>query len=288
MKPTEKPVQRAAVYSNAGYWESLHAERVGEFSAVGYPELGEGFNRATYELRLHALQRLLKRCPASQVTSLLEGGVGIGAYAPVWRKLQVQRWIGLDISGTAIEQMSKKFAWGQFRKADLCDGAEIEAALGSSQFDLVTAIDILYHIVDDGSFRNALRNLSSRVRLTGHFVLSDIFCQKECMPAAHVKRRSLKAYETILKPLGFRLITREQVFAIIGHSEIRMAGMSDKLLSAAWRGTAKFVRTFPAGARNLVGTAAAYALKPLDAPLRGMGLGRGSNLELALFRRVSC
>jgi SAM-dependent methyltransferase len=287
MEPTANPDRPAAIYENAGYWESLHAERSDEFSAVGYPELGEGFNRATYELRLQALQRLLKRCGASQMTSLLEGGVGIGAYAPVWGKLQVQRWVGLDISSTAIEKMSKKFPEGEFHKADLCEGAEIDAALGDAQFDLVTAIDILYHIIDDGSFLNALSNLASRVRPTGHFVASDIFCQNECMPARHVKRRSVTTYQSILKPRGFGLIAREQVFAVIGYSEIRLPGVRDKLLSAGWRATAKIVRTCPAGARNLVGTAAVHALKPWDAVLRGMGLGRGSNLELAIFQRTS-
>src|SRR5215472_16791687 len=159
MKRTVNTPQKAGVYRNAGYWQSLHAERAGEFSAVGYPELGDGFNRTTYKLRLHALQRLLQRCAVSRVTSLLEGGVGIGAYAPIWRKFQIKRWVGLDISGTAVEQMSKAFPAGEFHKVDLCDGMETDAALGASRFDLVTAIDILYHIVDDGSFANALSNL---------------------------------------------------------------------------------------------------------------------------------
>ena len=91
MKLTAKAVEKTVVYQNAAYWESLHADWAGRFSAVGYPELGEGFNLATYELRLNALKRVLKCCGAPHVTSLLEGGVGIGAYAPVWRSLQVKR-----------------------------------------------------------------------------------------------------------------------------------------------------------------------------------------------------
>lgn len=287
MKTIWNAMRPETEYANAAYWESLHAKRSGEFSAVGYPELGEGFNRATYELRLQALERLLKRNGAPQPVSLLEGGVGIGAYAPVWRTLQVRRWIGLDISTTAVERVAREFPTGQFYTVDLSNGDELDAVLGSFQFDLVTAIDILYHVVEDGNFRDAVSNLANRVRPEGLLVVSDIFCRQDCMPAAHVKRRSLKSYMPILEPLGFRLVGREQVFAVIGYSEIRTTGFSDILLSTAWRGIAKLVRTCPAAARGLAGTTAVFGLKPLDALLRGMGLGRGSNLELALFQRIS-
>jgi hypothetical protein len=279
--------QPGTEYRNAVYWESIHEKRAGEFSAVGYPELGEGFNRVTYSLRLQAVERLLRRCGAPQPVILLEGGVGIGAYAPLWRELGVSRWIGLDISATAVEQMARKYPAGEFRTADLCNREELDVVLGSSRFDLVTAIDILYHIVDDGNFCEALDNLASRVSLDGLFLLSDIFSRQDCTPAKHVKRRSLDSYYKILEPCGFRLLGRGQVFGVIGYGEIPSAGVADTLLSTAWRGAAKLVRTCPAAARGLVGTAAGHGLKPLDAAVRAAGLGRGSNLELALFRRVS-
>jgi SAM-dependent methyltransferase len=274
-------------YDNAIYWESLHAARGGEFSAVGYPELGEGFNRATYKLRLHALERLLRRSRLFPVVALLEGGVGIGAYAPVWCKAQVKRWTGLDISPTAIEYMTRQFPSGRFSTADLCNREELEELLGESRFDLVTAIDILYHIVDDNNFAEALGNLARRVHPGCGFVISDIFCNQDLRIAPHVKRRSLRTYVRVLEPLGFRLVEREQVFAVIGHSEVPPKGVADLFVSAAWRVSAKLIRECPTSARNAVGAAVVHGLAPVDSAIRYTGLTKGSNLELALFRRSS-
>ena len=120
-RTTDKP------YINASYWESLHSDLKGSFGAVGYPELGEGFNRATYTLRLEAVERMLKRQRVLPVNDLLEGGVGIGAYGPLWEKSGVARWTGLDIAVSAIEHVAKKYPCHQFLVADLSNKTEADA-----------------------------------------------------------------------------------------------------------------------------------------------------------------
>lgn len=72
-------------YQPRDYWSSLHNREPGALATVGYAALGNGFNGVAYRRRLAALQRLIARTGAGQpVRHILEGAVGVGAYAPLW------------------------------------------------------------------------------------------------------------------------------------------------------------------------------------------------------------
>ncbi|HEX6836714.1 MAG TPA: hypothetical protein VF334_09085, partial [Polyangia bacterium] len=73
-------------YENKSYWSRLHELAPGALSTVGYPALGEGFNRVSYSRRLAAARTILERQGAS-FESVLEAAVGVGAYAPLWNEL---------------------------------------------------------------------------------------------------------------------------------------------------------------------------------------------------------
>src|SRR4051812_32713846 len=105
-------------YSYQDYWRRAHRNE-SALSAVGYSALGEGFNRVAYGQRRRALLRLLKRLsfPAGRVC--LEGACGNGAYASVWRRLGIDRWIGIDLSPEAITALRHRFPRNEFVVLDL-------------------------------------------------------------------------------------------------------------------------------------------------------------------------
>jgi 2-polyprenyl-3-methyl-5-hydroxy-6-metoxy-1,4-benzoquinol methylase len=268
------------MYDYDHYWDSLHNENPGDFSAVGYAALGEGFNREAYlRLRLPALRRILHR---NRVVprSLLEAGVGTGAYGRVWHELDVKRWVGLDISPHAITDLRHRFPNGEFHVVDI---ARPEIALEEKAFDLVTAIDVLYHIVDDGHFETAVRWLSSRVSDRGCLLVSDVFTEApHGRRFAHVRRRPMEAYLAILEPLGLRLVDREAVFAILGDPVPDRNGRGN-LLYLVWRVLQKSIRAMPRRMRNTYGKTVVWSLAPIDRLIRATTDVRGLNLELAIF-----
>jgi len=75
-------------YDREAYWRQLHQEHAGSLDAVGYPELGRGYNEITYAIRLGAAERILRRGHCDP-RNLLEGAVGVGAYGGLWKKLGV-------------------------------------------------------------------------------------------------------------------------------------------------------------------------------------------------------
>jgi len=264
------------------YWDSLHREHPGKFTAVGYAALGEGFNREAYRrLRLPALRRLLRRNRVAP-RALLEAGVGIGAYAGLWRELGVREWVGVDISPRAVAYLRTRFPDGEFHVVDL---AQPEGALEGRCFDLVTAIDILYHIVDGMQFETALAWLASRMGEHGYLVVSDVFTDSAWgRRSAHVRRRPLEAYLHILEPRGLHLVDREPVFAILGDPVPDRRGRG-RALFLIWRVLQKSIRMMPEGLRNTYGATVVRVFYPLDRLIRSMTDVSGINLEFALFAR---
>jgi SAM-dependent methyltransferase len=272
-------------YDNRQYWTRLHAVNQGAVSTVGYTAFGEGFNRAAYVLRRRAVLRLLGRNPGVASTRLLEAAVGVDAYAPVWRRIGAARWTDLDISGDAVAHCRRCYPEGRFIEQDLASPVWPGDAAPEGSFDLVTAIDVLYHLVDDTAFETALANLARRVRKGGALVVSDVFVPQDKQIAPHVKRRSLASYGRVL---GEELVLtdREPVFSVLADPvPAATRPMSGMAMLTAWRLVARTVLFTPSAARNAVGAAAVLAAWPLDAALRRLGFAGGANLELALFTR---
>jgi hypothetical protein len=273
-------------YEKEKYWTDLHRDYPDSVTAVGYPEMGRGFNEVTYGIRLAAVEQLLRRNGRTPRT-LLEGAVGVGAYGPLWRSLGVEHWVGVDLSQSAVERLRHRFPNGSFVQADLTAGdSTLQAAVSGQRFELVTAIDVLYHIVDELEFDRALAALALRVLPKGDLLLSDVFAERPTRVAAHVLRRPLARYEQLLARYGFKLVEREPIFAILG-DPVRRPGfhVRDLAMLAAWRVLSKFVRSTPGRLRDQFGSIAARALLPIDGLLKRTGRAHGLNLELALFRR---
>lgn len=275
-------------YDPVNYWSSLHDREPGGLSAVGYAALGTGFNRVAYRRRLSAARALLRRLLGSdQAGRVLEAAVGVGAYAPLWRELGVRDWVGLDISTTAISNLQQRFPRARFLHVDIATtAAPTWSGVGPHHsFDIVTAIDVLYHLTDDAACNRALLNLASFVRSGGVLVISDVFVERPYQRIEHVKRRPLDFYRDALAAANLFEVARQPVFGLLG-DPVPRAGfhVRDFLLFSAWRVIQKAIRVTPAPLRNSLGSAAAWTLFPLDIAICQSGIAEGINLELAAFR----
>jgi hypothetical protein len=163
----------------------------------------------------------------------------------------------------------------------------LRSVLGDERFDLVTAIDVLYHIVDEVEFAAALDGLAGKIAPGGCLLISDVFSERRTQVAPHVVRRPLGQYAELLSPRGVKLLVREPVFAVLGDPVPRGGfHLRDLAMLGTWRIVSKLVRTTPDAMRDKIGYAAARALVPIDTFLKRTGRAQGINLELALFRRA--
>lgn len=237
----------------------------------------------SYELRLKAAGDLLARVVRSAPSSLLEGAVGVGAYSPLWNRIGVARWTGIDISPTAIEDLSRKQPIGEFLVRDMTTPGLV-STLPQAGYELVTAIDVLFHVVDDRLFRAAVENLAACVAVGGHLLVSGVFLDQSRLTAPHVRHRSLADLASEL-PKDFELVGRRQVFSILDDPVPRNGfHPGDQLMKLAWRGISATIQLCPERLRDQVGAGLVRILAPLDVALSRRGVGRGTNLELAIFR----
>ena len=276
----------AFAYDRFAYWRGLHDRHRGMLQAVGYPALGEGFNRLTYRLRLGAARRILAYKHAAP-TSVLECGVGVGAYARLWFTLGVGHWEGVDISPVTADYLRARFSGSAFHVADVVAPEFASLRFSRDTYDLVAAIDVLYHQIDDEDFAQALRNVGARVAVGGYLLVSDVFSDPARQIAPHVKRRPITQYKSLLSGLGFALVGREPVFAVLGDPVPRHGHLGDFALFNIWRVISKSLRAAPEAVRSSLGWAVAAGVLPLDFVLRALGITEGVNLELALFQRTS-
>lgn len=203
----------------------------------------------------------------------------------MWQDLGVEDWTGLDISTSVVEENRKRFPSARFHCLDLTGvhNDAWDAAGEPGTFDLVTAIDVLYHIVDDGAFAAAVANLTRFVAPGGLLVVSDIFVAQPQLTASHVRRRPVEAYLAAGVPLT--VLDREPIFAILG-DPIRRPGFhaKDEILFGVWRMLQKGLRLAHPKVRDGLGSWVTRALAPLDQALRPFVAG--INLELLALRRT--
>jgi 2-polyprenyl-3-methyl-5-hydroxy-6-metoxy-1,4-benzoquinol methylase len=143
-----------------------------------------------------------------------------------WRMGLLLRGIGLSSSPTApLRMLDAGCGKGWFARALVRCGHQVDAIDGSEEaishcralaggpnfarssldtwrtpflYDVVYAIDVMFHVLDDEEWRSAVRNLASLVRLTGRLVLSDWIDEERAYFGRHQAVRPPSTYREVL------------------------------------------------------------------------------------------
>jgi hypothetical protein len=192
------------------FWSDL-VSGSGGLENVGHPRLGV-YNAWAYRFRLAALQKVL--APGTLAGArVFEAAFGEGFYLKHWRRAGVSRVDGMDISPRAVASATSAFPEFGLRCGDLADDASFQ---GLARYDVVTAIDVLYHIPDATAWTRALGNLLDLVDEDGVFITTDKFpASGSYQKYPHVKRRSLAMWRDELGAKGFKIHRILPVFLLM-------------------------------------------------------------------------
>ena len=235
------------------YWEQRLR---GEFSldGVGYAGLGRAFNEQMYRVRRHGFLRLLRPL-VGRSAEVLDVGSGTGFYIDRWQELGAARITGSDMTKTAVEQLSVRYPSHRFLRMDV--GAA-ELPLADATFDFVSAIDVLFHIVDEEAHARAIANLGRLVRPGGRVIVSENLCRETPPPAEHQVGRSEATILARLTEAGLVLERRAPMFVLL-NTPVRSRS---RLHRAFWSRTVSAVRRWPA-----LGAPLGAALYPVESAL---------------------
>lgn len=196
------------------YWEERLRK---EFSlhGVGYGGLGESFNKWMYKVRERVFARLLKRNRIDARTRrVLDIGSGTGFYIDQWQRAGAVSLTGCDITDVAVQNLRARYPSHRFERLDVGEGP---GPLKGETFDVVTALDVLFHIVDDERYLSALRTVGGLMADDGFFIFSDNFLHHSTMRARHQVSRSLADIEAMLSEAGLEVVERRPMFVLMNY-----------------------------------------------------------------------
>src|SRR5215475_1642654 len=173
MSATNTAPEQDAKLNLASFWEQRLTARP-DLSGVGHIGFGLVFNEWMYRLRKAVFLRHVRSLNLDFAkSSVLDVGSGVGFWIRVWRSLGVQSLTGSDITAFATQKIAAENPGIRAVQLDIASPSAQET-LGA-KYDLVSAIDMLYHIVSDENYEAAIANLAASLKSGGHLIITENF-----------------------------------------------------------------------------------------------------------------
>lgn len=271
----------AMSYDPRDHWSRLHSR--GDLSSVGQSGLPADLNAWLYRALERRVRWFARRHDiAAGARSAFDVGAGTGYWVRVWHDLGVPRVDGCDLVPEAVERLEAAFGarGDRFFTADI--GAT-ESGLPERPYDLVSVMNVLLHLTDDGAFTRALGTLASLVAPGGRLVLVepilvDAAYERAPTPAQTSRARAFAAYRDPLLAAGLELVELRGAVAMANNPiEAGSRAAYDRYLRW-WRWVARRAKSSP-GSIRWVG--------PLMLGLDRLVLATGAapSSKIVLFRR---
>ena len=134
--------------------------------------------------------------------SVLDIGAGTGHWIDFYRNnFKLKRIVAIDFCNLPLKRLQQRIADPIF-EAHCWDIAEpVPADLQPSCFDIINAIGVMFHIVDDNRWRSSMRNLSHLLAPCGMMIVGGDFGPETTERGVMRKNRSLESW----KQLGLHL-----------------------------------------------------------------------------------
>ena len=210
MAPQLDPIQ---------FWNARLADDP-SLRGTGHRAFSLAYNNLLYAAQAEALADVLKKWQVDvRGKAVLDVGSGVGFYISLFESYGAREIVGLDAAQSSISYLRNKFGQHQFYLADI---GSPDFAL-DCQFDFVSIISVLYHLVDERRFECAVHNLARLMKPGGYLILSDQMSVHWLAPR-HVRFRSLETYTQLLNGLGCEVLDVTPVYYLMNRTIIPKFG----------------------------------------------------------------
>jgi SAM-dependent methyltransferase len=201
-------------FSPKNYWEN-RLEVNFNLKGVGDIGLSESYNEFLYRVRASAFRQTIKDVPLDNAsTNVLDVGSGTGFYVNQWIKVGIENLIGSDLTDTAVSKLKSKYPYLEFYQLDI--GIPLTDKLKVKKFDVITAFDMLFHIVDDDCYEQAFRNFAKIIKPGGYLIFSDNLMQPDQgIHLEHQVSRSEEDVFELMRENGFSLNKTIPMFVLM-------------------------------------------------------------------------
>jgi SAM-dependent methyltransferase len=190
-----------------------------------------------YRLKGRALRRAVTGMRAGSQALDIGSGVGWVVGQLLRRGFEVE---GCDISPAAVERLRGAIPEATFFEIQL---GRDPIPRESNSFDLVTALDVLYHVTEESPFEDAVREIARVTRPGGKVIVTDGFGDSDRSPAPHVRFRSLTRWKRAGEEQGIELRALLPLYrwmsrsrrGVAGVVPDRLRGPAEYVLETVWR-----------------------------------------------------
>jgi len=152
-----------------------------------------------------------------QDCEILDVGFGTGFWIEFWLSEGAARITGVDLTDVAIKR-----ARGRFPELDFieCDIASADPPITGS-YDLISAMNIFLHVVDDDAFARAIANVSRHLAPGGLLLVMDpvrvrSWSDSPNGPDVTSRARTLATWNRVLRENGLELLKIKPATVVLG------------------------------------------------------------------------
>jgi|SRR5579859_6138016 len=255
-------------FDTAAYWRNRLAGA--DLAAVGNLGLSLAFNRHQYAARVQTLDRLDLDVSGRRI---LDVGCGAGFWIEYWLARKAASVAGVEFDSQTAASTAARYPAAHIAHSDVTRGLAVDG-----RFDVVTAIDVLLHIIDDDIYLAALANIRQVVEPGAKLVLMEPVTLSEPRPyepGLSSKVRSLGWLDQAMRDTGWRIeIVRPALWLMANPIETAPATVCGAL-RMWWRACAHAAR------REAPGRIVGGLVRPVDSVLCRMRWGPTSKLIVA-------
>lgn len=199
------------------YWDDRLRKNWG-VQGTGFIGLSKAWNNWLTKIKRKVFFRALTHLRGDldlHKARVLDIGPGTGVFVDLWKEVGVYSLIGVDISSFAVEQLSKKYSDCKFIVADISDFSTVDQLAPDGPFNIISAFEILFHIIDDERYERAFQSVKHLLKPGGYFIFSDNLLHGTRRDSNTQVSRSIEMIQRIMKTNGFETIWRGPAYVLM-------------------------------------------------------------------------
>ncbi len=198
------------------YWEQRLRDGP-TLANTGWLGWGAGFNQWMYRVRARSFVKRVRAALSRfgidiDRTKVLDIGSGTGFYIDLWRRVGASDIMCCDLTEAAVRALRERYPAAPCTQVDI--GATA-LPYPAQTFGAISCMDVLFHIVDDGRYRQAIQNCAALLKPGGILIMTENCLHGNTVRSANQVSRSLTQIEDTISGSGLTIVERRPVFVLM-------------------------------------------------------------------------